>query len=72
MLDGERLKMLLAGANVASIVFAGWRSGDPAFRPMLVFLSSLCFAGDLGVKVLAATVQGEESCFIELLEENDR
>jgi hypothetical protein len=47
MLDVEHLKMLLAGANVASIVFAGWRSGDPAFRPMLVFLSSLCFAGDL-------------------------
>ncbi len=39
---------------------------------MLVFLSSLVFAGDLGVKVLPATVQGEESCFIELLEENDR
>jgi hypothetical protein len=72
MLDVERLKMLLAGAHVASIVFAGWRSDDPAFRPMLVFLSSLAFAGDFGVKVLAATVQGEESCFIELLEEDAR
>lgn len=58
MLDVERLKMLLAGANVASIVFAGWRSGDPAFRPMLIFLSSPVFAGDFGVKVLAASVQG--------------
>ncbi|QNI87956.1 hypothetical protein SynROS8604_01316 [Synechococcus sp. ROS8604] len=50
--------MLLAGAHVASIVFAGWRSGDPAFRPMLIFLSSPVFAGDFGVKVLTATVQG--------------
>ena len=39
---------------------------------MLVFLSSPVFAGGFGVKVLAAIVQGEESCFIELLEENDR
>ena len=72
MLDGERLKMLLAGANVASIVFAGWRSGDPAFRPMLVFLSSPVFAGGFGVKVLTVCAQGDESCFVELLEENDR
>jgi len=58
MSNGECLKMLLAGAHVASIVFAGWRSGDPAFRPMLIFLSSPVFAGDFGVKVLTATVQG--------------
>ncbi|EHA63065.1 hypothetical protein [Synechococcus sp. WH 8016] len=58
MLDGERMKMLLEGANVASIIFAGWRGGDPAFRPMLILLSSPVFAGGFGVKVLAATVQG--------------
>ena len=72
MLDGERMKMLLEGANVASIIFAGWRGGDPAFRPMLVFLSSPVFAGGFGVKVLTVCAQGDESCFVELLEENDR